>query len=144
MASTREAAVSALFDTLARSIPGSIVEREVDFPEVVGEGGHIVVRDGDVGEPDVTLGIKSYWWRHRVDVEVYTIETATLTRMQTCDDLLRAVDSALDADRTIGGAVSYADWQVSQIEDVSEDGAQTVRAALVTVTLQYQTQTPMN
>lgn len=138
--SVRDAAVSALLTAVAGAVPWAIVERNADAPSEISDAGHVVVRDGEPGEPDVTLGLRSYWWTHRADVEVYSIND---DRHLALDRMLMAIDAALDADRTLGGAVCFTDWRIEHLEDEAADGAETVRAALVAVTMEYQTLTPM-
>ena len=58
MPSTREQVLSALFDRL-QLIAGGTVKRNEALPSSVPAGGLVILRDGDPGEPDVTLNPRS-------------------------------------------------------------------------------------
>lgn len=142
MSSRREAAVAAVVAAIAAALPLARVEREADAPVSVGASGHVVIRDGDVSEPDVTLGIaRNYWWSHAIDIEVYARGSAV--RFSALDDMLMIIDDALAADRTIGEAVDDCAWRIDQLNDATSDGAESIRCALVALTVNYQTDTPL-
>jgi hypothetical protein len=64
-------ALKALFETL----PDAVVERNSVLPEKIPDGGLIVMRDGDPGEPEQALGgFGSTCYQHAVEVEVYVEE----------------------------------------------------------------------
>ncbi|MEE4331730.1 MAG: hypothetical protein V2J10_12740, partial [Wenzhouxiangella sp.] len=71
MASRSEQALVALVDRL-RQIPDIGVERNSALPERIPEGGLVVVRDGDPGEPEQALGgFEPVYYRHAVELELY-------------------------------------------------------------------------
>ncbi len=68
--SVREAALVALKTVLVAACPGADVKRNADVPTDVGPGGLVILRDGDPGEPEVTLSPPSYAYEHRAVVEI--------------------------------------------------------------------------
>ena len=59
-------ALKALLETL----PNAVVERNSVLPEKVPDGGLIILRDGDPGEPEKALGgFGSVYYQHAVEIE---------------------------------------------------------------------------
>ncbi len=143
MPSKRENVASAVLALLTTALPSAVVERESDGQDSVPTGGHVVLRDRGSPEPERTIGVVTYWHLHNFDVEVYAAATGVADRFQVLDGMLLAIDAALAADTTIGDVVHACDWVVEQMEDVTDDGADTVRAALIKLTCEYQTATPL-
>jgi hypothetical protein len=136
--SARAAALAALNDTLA-GIEGLTVVRGGARPVSVPAGGLVILRDGDPGEPEVTLGPVSYLWHHRAAVEVLVAEDDPAT----LDTLLQAIGDASAVDPTLGGAADWAEPSAPETEDLAVEGGAEIRAALATVTLVYPSTTPL-
>ena len=66
---TRETILRALLARL-KTIPDATVLRNEALPEKIPDGGLIILRDGDPGEPETLLSPLSYYWQHRALVEV--------------------------------------------------------------------------
>src|SRR5918992_903623 len=71
---------------LLETVPDAVVERNRAVPEKIPDGGLVIVRDGDLGEPEQALGgFGSVYYQHAVEIEVDVvagapaIKTATLT-----------------------------------------------------------------
>lgn len=143
MASKRESVTTAVLELLTAALPSAVVEREADGQSAVPEAGHVVLRDRGSPEPERTIGAISYWHQRGFDIEVYASATDILDRFEAIDAMLVSIDAALSADRTIGGSVQGCEWSIEQTEDISDEGADTVRTALVTLTCEYQTDTPL-
>ena len=138
MAMKREAALSALHAVLA-AIAGVKVLRNAELPEAVPPEGLIILRDGMAGEPqDVTISPVSFSWRHRAELEIFVRGDDAMGRAQRLDDLIAAVEQAIAADRTLGGAVDHArPGPPEEPEDLALEGAQSFKAAIVPVFLDY-------
>ena len=80
MPSKRETVLGAVKSLVTAALPGAEVKRNLAKPERIPPGGLVVIRDGDPGEPDVTLSPVSYLYTHRIPVEIAAFESATLTR----------------------------------------------------------------
>lgn len=140
--STREFALQALLDAL-KTVPGATVERESQLPQEVGQGGLLILRDGDPGEPvDVEVSPPAYSYEHRAEVEVL-VPPDTHHRHGDLDRLLQAVHAAVDADRTLGGAVEYAETAAVQTTDFGIEGTPPFKAAIAPVILAYTTADPL-
>ncbi len=140
MPSKRETVLGAVKTLVAAALPGAEVKRNLAKPERIPPGGLVVIRDGDPGEPDVTLSPVSYLYTHRIPVEIAAFESATLTREQVVDEMLAAIGSAIIANRRLGGLV---DW-IEAEAPTSTTGSQAGRFADVVIFATYATADPLN
>jgi hypothetical protein len=142
-ASKAEQVLQAL-EAVLETVPGAVVERNSVLPEQVPEGGLIILRDGDPGEPEQALGgFGSAYYQHVVEVEVYVEEGDAAARDAAFDDLLQRIGAALEADPTLGGlafGVTYGRPEPS-IEAVA--GAPAIKSATLTVTVDYESNAPL-
>src|ERR687898_2838132 len=73
-ASKAEQVLDAL-KALLETVPDAVVERNSVLPEKVPDGGLIILRDGDPGEPEQALGgFGNAYYQHAVEIEVYVEE----------------------------------------------------------------------
>jgi hypothetical protein len=140
-ASKAEQVLDAL-KALLQAVPDASVERNSVLPEKVPEGGLIILRDGDPGEPEQALGgFGSAYYQHAVEIEVYVEEGNAAARDAAFDALLQQMGAALEADPSIGGVafgLTYGRPETS-IEAVA--GAPAIKAATLIVTVDYETAT---
>jgi hypothetical protein len=140
--SAREAALLALHQRL-QMVPDATVLRNEVLPAKIPAGGLMIVRDGDAGEPEVTLNPVTYLWQHRAEIEV-VIEGATpAERDATLDALLVTIGATLSADPTLGGAVEWSEAGAPRTEDLAIEGAAALKGAVVPVTLVYTSTQPL-
>ena len=103
MPTTRETVLAALH---ARLQPlAALTLRDEVLPERIPAAGLIILREGQPGEPEVTLSPLRYHYQHRSELEV--VVQAGTGRASAFDDLIAAIGAALEADRTLGGV---CDW----------------------------------
>ena len=102
MASRRESVLAALHAAL-QTQPAPVLRGEV-LPERVPAAGLLILRDGDPGEPAVTLSPLRYHYQHRAEIEA-VVQGAD--RDVAFDTLCARIGPALAADRTLGG---LCDW----------------------------------
>jgi hypothetical protein len=101
--SKAEQALEAL-KALLETVPGAVVERNSALPEKIPDGGLIILRDGDPGEPEQALGgFGNAYYQHAVEIEVYVEEGDAAARDAAFDTLLQQIGVALEADPTLGG-----------------------------------------
>jgi hypothetical protein len=135
MSSVREQALQAIVARLEAAGTFAVV-RNADTPVTVDATGCVVVRDGDRISAEPTLGAPASWWiTHRADVEVLA---AGADRENGLDALIETVDATLTADRSLGGVVHWLETSVEQIETLAAEGADAQKAALIGVTLEYE------
>ena len=142
MPTTRENVLQALFGVL-QGVSGAKVLRSDVLPERIPAGGLVILRDGEPGEPEVTLSPLRYHWQHRAEVEVIVQGKTPATRDSAFDALAAAIGTALAADRTLGGLCDWSEPDAPQPADLPIEGAQALKAAVIAVTLHYTTSDPL-
>ncbi|GHC34878.1 hypothetical protein GCM10007291_40100 [Gemmobacter nanjingensis] len=139
MSSSRETILAALH---ARLQPiAALTLRDEVLPERIPAAGLIILRDGQPGEPEVTLSPLRYHYQHRAELEVFV--QAGTGRASAFDDLITAIGAALEADRTLGGVCDWVEPEAPTSVDLPVEGAAALKAAVVTVVLNYITTGPL-
>ena len=139
MPTTRETVLAALFGRL-QPLAATVLRDEV-LPERVPPAGLIILRDGQPGDPDVTLSPLRYHYQHRAELEV--IVQTPGNRAGAFDTLIAAIGTALAIDRTLGGLCDWVEAEAPASVDLPVDGAVSLKAAVVTVVLHYSTSNPL-
>jgi hypothetical protein len=131
--SVRETALAALSARLGAALatrnPAPKILRNETVPQRLPAGGLVVVRDGETVEETPILSPLSWAVEHRAEVEVVAATGALL------DALLVDIAAAIGGDRTLGGAVEWAQPGAPSFDDAETEGAAAARAARVPVTL---------
>jgi hypothetical protein len=139
--STREAAIAALHTALSTALaarsPAPQVLRNETVPQRVPAGGLVIVRDGEQQTETPMLSPLSYAIEHGADVEIIASGATAVDRDDLLDALLMDVSAAIVADRTLGGAVEWANLSAPSFDDVVVEGAAPLKAAIVTVSLAF-------
>lgn len=139
MPTTRENILTAL---LARLHPlAALTLRDEVLPQRIPAAGLIILRDGQPGDPEVTLSPLRYHYRHRAELEV-VVQTGT-GRASAFDILIAAIGAALEADRTLGGICDWVEPEAPASVDLPIEGAAALKAAIITVVLHYSTTGPL-
>jgi hypothetical protein len=130
---------------LLEAMPDTVVERNSVLPEKIPDGGLIILRDGDPGDPEQALGgFGNAYYQHAVEIEVYVEEGNAAARDAAFDALLQQIGTALEADPTLSGlafGLTYGRPEPS-IEAVA--GAPAIKSATLTVTLDYESDAPLS
>lgn len=139
MPTTRETVLAAL---RARLQPlAALTLRDEVLPERIPSAGLIILRDGQPGEPEVTLSPLRYHYQHRAELEV-VVQSST-GRASAFDDLIAAIGAVLEADRTLGGLCDWIEPEAPASVDLPVEGAAALKAAVITVVLHYTTTGPL-
>jgi len=141
MPTPRETILSALLTTL-RTVPATVLRGDVQ-PERAPPGGLVILRDGEPGEPEVTLSPLQYHYEHRAEIEVIVQGKTSADRDAAFDTLVQAIGTALAADRTLGGTCDWVEAQAPAPTDLAQEGAEGIKAAVVPVVLSYSTVDPL-
>jgi hypothetical protein len=140
MATIRETVLAALYTQLQPL--AALVMRDEVLPERVPASGLIILRDGQPGEPEVTLSPLRYHYQHRAELEVVVQSGAG--RETAFDALVAAIGEALEGDRTLGGLCDWIEPEAVSSVDLPIEGAATLKAAVITVVLHYTSTGPLN
>lgn len=107
MTSKREQALRGLFSCLQTGMGKAVGGRNEILPTKIPSIGLIILRDGDMGEPEITLSPTRYHYRHVAEIEVLVQKPRSTDRDKDLDDLLVKLGTVIITDVTIGGAVDY-------------------------------------
>ena len=138
MPTQRETILTALHARLS-ALPTTALRGEV-LPERVPAGGVVILRDGDPGEPEVTLSPLRYHYAHRAEIEAVVQGT---DRDTAFDTLCASIGTVLAADQTLGGLCDWVEAEAPQPVDLPVEGAASLKAAVIRVSLFYTTRDPL-
>lgn len=139
MPTTRETVLAAL-DARLQPLAALVLRDEV-LPERIPSAGLIILRDGQPGEPEVTLSPLRYHYQQRAELEV--VVQAPNGRASAFDTLIAAIGTTIEADRTLGGLCDWIEPEAPASIDLPIEGAAALKAAIVTVVLHYTTTGPL-
>ena len=142
MASKRERVLAALFGRL-QLIPLAAVKRNEALPQAVPAGGLVILRDGDPGEPDVTLNPRTEFYSHRAEVEAFVTQPAGSGGEAALDALFAEIGATLAADRSLGGIAENLFWSAPETSVLTIEGAAPILTARITVTIEYLVSDPL-
>jgi hypothetical protein len=111
------------------------------LPERIPPAGLMILRDGNPGEPGVTLSPLMYHYQHRAELEM--IVQSASARDARFDALAAQVGAVLSADRTLLGLCDWVEPDAPEPVDLAIEGASSLKAAIITITLHYSTAHPL-
>ena len=138
MPTPRETILTALHARL-QTLPATALRGEV-LPERIPAAGLIILRDGDPGEPEVTMSPLRYHFEHKAELEV-VVQGAK--RDLAFDTLVASIGTLIDADRTLGGLCEWMEAEAPRPVDLPVEGAASLKAGVVTIVLHYTTASPL-
>ena len=144
MSSSRAEQVLEAIKALLETVSGATVERNSVLPEKIPAGGHVILRDGDPGEPERALGgFESTYYQHAVEIEVYVEEGDAAVRDAAFDALLQQIGAALEADPTLGGLAFGLTYGRPEPAVEAIAGAPAIKTVTLTVTVDYESDAPL-
>lgn len=139
MPTPRETILTALHAQLS-ALPAAALRGEV-LPERIQTEGLLILRDGEPGEPEVTLSPLRYHYQHRAEIEAIVQGAASDAALDT---LCASIGAALAADRTLGGSCDWVEAEAPRPVDLPIEGAASLKAAVIPVVLHYSTADPLS
>jgi len=139
MPTLRETILAALHTRLS-ALPATALRGDV-LPERIPATGLTILRDGNPGEPEVTLSPLTWFYQHRAELEV--VIQAGSGRDALFDALTADIGAALAADRTLGGLCDWVEAEAPEPVDLPIEGAAALKAAVIIVVLHYATTDPL-
>jgi len=142
--SQRENAIGALFVLLGQLSLGTTVKRNAVLPERIADHAMAILRDGEMGEPEVSLSPLTYHWQHQVAIELFVADPDASARDARMDGLLVDLATLIEADRTLGGVIEYAEIGPPKFDELAPDGTSGIKACLLPVVLHYSSPGPLH
>jgi hypothetical protein len=121
MASKREQVLSALFGRL-QEVSLVSVKRNEALPQAVPAARLVILRDGEPGEPDVTLNPVHFYYNHRAEIETFVPQPSSGGGEARLDVLPGDIGTALAAERSLGGLAETLTWSASEISVLKGEG----------------------
>lgn len=138
MSTPRETILAALYARLL-ALPATALRGDV-LPERVPTAGILILRDGEPGEPEVTLSPLRYHYQHRAEIEAVVQGAA---RDAAFDTLCASIGAAIAADRTLGGLCDWVEAEAPRPVDLAIEGAASLKAAVIPIILHHSTADPL-
>ena len=142
--SQRENAIGALFSVLGQLSLGTMVKRNAALPERIADHAMAILRDGEMGEPEVSLSPLTYHWQHQVAIELFVADPDASTRDARMDGLLTELATLIETDRTLAGVVEYAEIGQPKFDELAPEGTSGIKACLLPVVLHYSSAGPLS
>ena len=142
--SQRENAIGAFFAVLGQLSLGTMVKRNAALPERIADHAMAILRDGEMGEPEVSLSPLTYHWQHQVAIELFVADPDASTRDARMDGLLVELAALIEADRTLAGVVDYAEIGQPKFDELAPEGTSGIKACLLPVILHYSSAGPLS
>ena len=142
--SPRETALRALLVLLEGiPLPSGAVKRNSAVPERVADQVLLILRDGDLGEPEVSLSPLTYHWQHEASLEIFIANAEAVERDARMDGLLVQLGVVLAANPSLGGAVDFCTAGVPTFEDLPIEGAAGIKTCVLPLILHYSSASPL-
>jgi hypothetical protein len=138
MPTPRETILTALHARL-QTLTATALRGEV-LPERIPAAGLIILRDGDPGDPEVTMSPLRHHYEHKAELEVVVQGS---NRDLAFDELVASIGGVIEADRTLGGLCEWMQAEAPRPVDLPVEGAASLKAGIVTVVLHYTTASPL-
>jgi len=145
--SQRENAIGVLFAVLGQlslGSSGATVKRNAALPERIADHAMAILRDGEMGEPEVSLSPLTYHWQHQVAIELFVADPDASARDARMDGLLVELAALIEQDRTLGGQIQYAEIGPPKFDELAPDGTSGIKACLLPVVLHYSSPGPLH
>lgn len=139
--------LAALKAKLSALFPGADVmglDGDDAAPAKVGPLGRIIIRSGDLGDPEVDLSPLTYNWTHRIPLEVAAYETTAATSEEVVDGMLGLIGASVIADRQLGGLCDWMEPTAATTDDLFVDGAAVPKGANLMILASYSTADPLS
>jgi len=142
--SQRENAIGALLAVLGQLSLGTTVKRNASLPERIADHAMAILRDGEMGDPDVSLSPLMYHWQHQVAIELFVADPNAAARDARMDSLLTDLAVLIESDRTLTGVVEYAEIGPPKFDELAPEGTSGIKTCLLPVVLHYSSSGPLN
>jgi hypothetical protein len=142
MPSQREQVLAAILQRLRAALPATVRRNEA-LPERVPAQGLVILRDGDPGDPDVTLNPRTEFFSHRVELEVLMTQPAAGGGEAALDALVQGTAAALAPDPSLGGLAENLRLGLPEIGTLAIEGAAPILTARLMVTVEYLASDPL-
>ena len=136
MSSKREQVLNALFTRLS-ALTETEVKRNGTLPLKIPDGGLVVLRDGNIGEPTILLSPPYFLYQHRVEIEVVIQQISAADNDERLDRILEKIGRLLMIDVTLSGLIDYMHADPPEFIEQPVGGGLTIKGAIIPIVLEY-------
>ena len=140
--SRREQILATLAQILDSQMPATVRRNEV-LPEKIPTLGLVILRDGDPGEPDITLNPRTEFYSHRVDLELFVTRPTAGGGESLLDALVADVHAAFAPDPSLGGLAENLVVTAPETGVLAIEGAAPILTARLIVIVDYLVSDPL-
>lgn len=134
--SKREEVLQALFQRLSALKDVDVWRNEV-LPLKIPDGGLVVLRDGNIGEPTILLSPPCFLYQHRAEIEVVVQQTSAADNDAQLDRILEKIGQLIMSNVTLSGLIDHMHVAPPEFIEQSVDGGLTIKGATVPIVLEY-------
>lgn len=134
--SKREQVLNALLERLS-ALPDIEVKRNAVLPVKIPDNGLVILRDGNIGEPDILFSPACYVFHHKAELEVLIQQVEDSDNDAKLDSILEAIGLILKVDVTLSGLIDYMHADPPEFIEQPVDGGLTIKGAIVPIVLEY-------
>ncbi len=140
--SQREQVLAALLQRMQSGLAATVRRNEA-MPERVPGEGLVILRDGDPGEPDITLNPRTAFYSHRVELELFVTQPAAGGGETLLDALVADMHGALAPDPSLGGLAENLVVTAPETGVLAAEGAAPILTARLAVIVDYLVSDPL-
>lgn len=134
--SKREQVLNALYNRL-KSLEYLVVLRNATLPVKIPNKGLVVLRDGNVGEPQILLSPVCYVFHHRAEIEVLIQQSEDSDNDRRLDHILEDIGRIIMVDTTLSGLIDHMHADAPEFIEQPVEGGLSIKGAIVPIVLEY-------
>lgn len=135
--SARETAIQALQAAIVAAVAPVQVVRDATRPEDLPRAGLVLLRTGETQSAEAMMSPLQYAVEHQAEVIALYADADPTARAEAIDDMLAAIVGALAANRTLAGAVEWAQPGSPVTEADDTEGTTPVGGMSMPITLYF-------
>lgn len=134
--SKREEVLNALWTRLS-TLTEVEVKRNEMLPLKIPDGGLVVLRDGNIGEPMILLSPPCFLYQHRAEIEVVVQQTSAADNDAQLDCVLEKIGQLIMSNVTLSGLIDHMHAAPPEFIEQSVEGGLNIKGATVPIVLEY-------
>lgn len=134
--SKREEVLNALWTRLL-TLTEVEVKRNEMLPLKIPDGGLVVLRDGNIGEPTILLSPPCFLYQHRAEIEVVVQQTSAADNDAQLDCVLEKIGQLIMSNVTLSGLIDHMHAAPPEFIEQSVEGGLNIKGATVPIVLEY-------
>ncbi len=120
-------------------------ERNASVPEKIPPEGLVILRDGNPGVADETLGgYDPVYYDHEAEIEIYVADGAQSSRDTLFDTIVKDIGIALRNDPDLSGAIFGMTYSRPDVTVEIIPGSHAVKSGAIPLLLEYEAASPLS